>query len=121
MAVLWMILDMDEGVIRREPTRRAAVAWIIGHHGGRVLQRYSYGPGGSYEYLIGCSGEDNVVSYFVERADAAVRAGWDWLFDVPDLYPYPDRPHETDPDIDRDALLAEASRRLRTGAASRPT
>lgn len=105
----WLVLDMDEGVLRREPTRRAAVDWMTSHAGGSVLSRHRYGPG-AYEYTIGDRGEDRVSNYFVERLDAAVRAGWDHCFTVPDKYPYPDRPHDQDPNIDREQLLAELAR-----------
>ena len=105
----WLVLDMDEGVLRREPTRRAAVDWIIARDGGNVLRRHCSGPG-AYEYTIGYAGDDGTSNYFVERLDAAVRAGWDHCFTVPDKHPYPDRPHDQDPDIDRDRLLAQLTR-----------
>jgi len=108
----WLVLDMDEGVIRREPTRRAAVAWMLEHCGGRVLSRHTYGPG-AYEYHVGDPAEGNAVCYFVERLARAVRSGWDWWFEIPDAYPYPDRPHESDPDVDRDLLIKELTRRAR--------
>jgi hypothetical protein len=112
----WLVLDMDEGVLRREPTRRAAVDWMTSHDGGSVLSRHCSGPG-AYEYTIGYPGEDRASNHFVERLDAAVRAGWDRCFPVPDKYPYPDRPHDEDPGIDRDRLLAELARDAATDSA----
>jgi len=108
----WLILDMDEGVIRREPTRRAAVAWIVDCHGGRVVGRHNAVPG-SYEYHVGDPADEyDRVCYFVERLDAAARNGWGDWFAVPDLYPFADRAHETGPDAARNLAI----RKMRHGA-----
>lgn len=100
----WLILDMDQGVIRREKSRRTAVAWLVHHTGGTVLARRTYGPG-AYTYRLGWNEDDSSSNYFVETEAAAVRGGWDHWFTVPDLYPYRDRPHATDSDLDRDQLI----------------
>lgn len=106
MAV-WLILQMDHGVIRREATRRAAVAWMTGFDGGRVLFRHCYAPG-SYEYHVGR--DDDATGYFVEREDRASAVGW-WGLELPDAYPFPDRPYAQDPEVDRDALIQQLARR----------
>jgi hypothetical protein len=102
---VWLVLDMDEGVIRREPSRRQAVAWILSHIGGKVLRRHSYGPG-AYEYSIGANAEA-CAGCFVERLDVAMANGWGDWFQIPDLYPDPERPHRTDLDVDRDLLIEQ--------------
>lgn len=68
---------MDDGILRIEPTRRAAVRWLCLLLGGTVRARYSYGPG-SFEYVVGAAGEDH-CSAFVVRGDrvAAGAGGWD--------------------------------------------
>ena len=104
-ALPWLVLDMDEGVIRRESTRAALVAWLLAEENGVVLRRRDQGPG-AYEYTIGLPGEDSTSNYFVERLDAAVCNGWDWYFQVPDKFPFADRPHDQDFAVDRDALIA---------------
>lgn len=109
----WLVLDMDEGVIRREPTRRAAVAWITEHHDAQVVSRRRY-RAGDYEYHIGNPGdEESGVCYFVQRLDMAVLDGWDHWFEIPDLYPFPRQPHFADCDVDRDALIRAKERRER--------
>jgi len=111
----WLILGMDDGVIRREPTRRAAVEWMCGQAGGEVLGRHAYGPG-AYEYHVGIrTDEESSAGYFVERLDAAVHSGWDHWFEIPDTYPYPDRPYDTDMGIDRDLLIEQMRRRTEGG------
>jgi hypothetical protein len=110
--MMWLILDMDEGVIRREKSRRAAVAWLINHVGGAVQWRRTYGPG-VYEYRVGPHIEDCAM-YFVETQENAVRGSWEHWFSVPDLYPYPDRPHVTDNDLDRDVLIEAMWKELAT-------
>jgi hypothetical protein len=82
---------MDEGVLRREPSFRAAREWCINHSGAFVLGRHHYSNGG-YEYRIGFRGEDHVDSYFIEPADTAGEQGWDPK-QTP-LYPFDDDPHK---------------------------
>lgn len=103
----WLILDMDDGVLRREPTRRQAVEWLCGAADGEVLSRYTYGPG-EYSYTVGVRGEDGCMSASIERIDIIDRAGWGWALQVPDFYPFRDRPYVTDESIDRPLLLARA-------------
>lgn len=87
----WLVLDMDEGVLRREPTRRAAVDWMRGYSGGQVLWSHRYGPG-AYEYTVGFPGEENGFSAFVERTEHARVAGWP--VDTEAMYPHADDPYE---------------------------
>ena len=84
----WVVCDMDDGILRIEPTRRAAVRWLCLLFGGTVRARYSYGPG-SFEYVVGADDEDH-SSAFVVRGDrvAAADGGWDPQ-QVP-LYPLAD-------------------------------
>lgn len=105
----WLILAMDEGVLRREPTLIAARAWMTGLFDGIVLSRHSYGPG-AYEYTIGYRGEDSASSAFVERLESAVAGGWDDWLAIPDKYPFPDRPYAQDDSIDRDLMIKQKMR-----------
>lgn len=97
----WLVCDMDQGVLRRERTRKAALTWVMGHAGANhVFQRDSLGPG-AYEYRVGSKGDPyDASSWFIERADRAERAGFAGL-DRP-LYPYVDRPYEEDSDVAAD-------------------
>lgn len=91
MTQRWLVLDMDDGLLRREPTRRAALAWFMDHcDAPKVISRHRYGPG-AYDYRVGSDPED-AVSAFIEREDVAPRGGWDPQ--QPALYPLDDKPHE---------------------------
>ncbi len=39
----WAICDVDDGILRVEPTRRDAVRWLTFHYGGVVMGRDSPG------------------------------------------------------------------------------
>ncbi|MFC9973518.1 hypothetical protein ACFVH6_21750 [Spirillospora sp. NPDC127200] len=85
----WLVCDMDDGVLRREPTRAAARAWWLSHEGAaRVIARHRYMPG-SYEYIVGQNVED-CASAFIVRSDVAHLGGWD-PHQAP-LYPHADDP-----------------------------
>ena len=91
----WLVLDMDEGLLRREPTRKAAVAWCLDWY-GPVLRRY--GRDSAYTYVFGDT--DRAQSLFIERYDAAVdpnrNGGWENVADGPAKFPYADRPYQQD-------------------------
>lgn len=88
----WAVCDVDEGILRFEPTRAVAVAWLTIHGAGRVLNRYSYGPG-VFEYTIGHSElDDDASSCFVVREDRLAARGWNP--DQAPLYPVADDPNE---------------------------
>lgn len=100
----FLVCDMDQGVLRRERTRRAAVAWVIDHvGGGKVLARHRYGPG-SYEYRVGVSQED-CSSWFIEMEESARHSGFAGI-DRP-LYPFVGKPHEADPDVEKELDLGK--------------
>jgi len=90
MKTKWYVLDMDQGVLRKEPTRKAALKWWMDLQGtGKVLRRHPFGPG-AYEYVTGFEGggeDDTCGGIFIECEDAALRGGWS--LDVEPLYPYP--------------------------------
>jgi hypothetical protein len=95
----WAVADMDDGILRWEPTRRAAVDWLLGFHcTDRVLRRHICG-GGSYEYAVG-AGWDDHGSGFVARADRLAAHGWDP--EQPALYPIEDDPYRM---VDRSPLV----------------
>lgn len=87
----WMVCDIDDGIMRIEPNRKAAVRWLTFHCGGEVLARHSYGPG-NFEYTMGLRGEDDSSGAFVVREDRLVSGGWDP--DQTPLYPRAEDPHE---------------------------
>jgi hypothetical protein len=74
----WLVCDMDQGVLRCEPTRRAWLAWamrLVGH--SRVYGRDSYGRGGAYGYTTGTDDPHDTRCYwFIERPDRARRGGF---------------------------------------------
>lgn len=35
----WLVLDMDDGLLRREPTRKAALSWWMTHNGTDLVPR----------------------------------------------------------------------------------
>ncbi|MFI1532135.1 hypothetical protein [Streptomyces griseus] len=88
----WLVCGMDEGVLRVEPSMRAAVRWARSNAGAPVRSRSASPGGGSYDYVLGHRGEDTVTSVFVMRADVAHRHGFDPVQQP--RFPYPDDPHE---------------------------
>lgn len=83
MSTRWYVCGMDDGVLRQENTRRAAVAWLLEHHlADKVRTRYQYGPG-SYGYTVG--DDEYVATAFVERGDKMGNGGWD--IEQQPLYP----------------------------------
>lgn len=94
----WIVHDVDEGVLRVEPTRKAAIAWASSlAEASKVLERHRYGSG-SYEYVFGDSGGDVCGNYIIVRADLAHIAQIDAV-EQP-MYPFPDDPFEM---VDRPA------------------
>ncbi len=86
----WLVTDMDDGVLREEPTRKAAVEWLLGYSmSPRVRERFTYGIG-YYGYVVGIDRED-ASSYAILRENRLDAYG----LDPQDpkrtpLYPYPD-------------------------------
>jgi hypothetical protein len=101
--VSWLVLDMDDKVLRREPTRRAAIAWAERHLCAPV-RRGHRSASGAYEYEFGPHGGDMDGSFFIERDDVALDHGWP--VDVPPLFPFPDDPHLEADTPERHAALA---------------
>ena len=88
---MWLVLDMDDGLLRREPTRKDALQWWMRLQGEtKVLERHTYGPG-AYSYITGTSPNDNSGTIFIETEEAARRSGG-WNPDQPALYPIEDDP-----------------------------
>ena len=104
----WLVADMDQGIIRREPSRRAALGWILGAGAGKVLSRHDYPGRPVYDYVVGIPGEEqSASSYCLIRADVAHRWGFEWAFELPDQYPFPTKPYT------RGALDDDERERLR--------
>jgi hypothetical protein len=94
----WIVHDVDDGVLRVEPTRKAAIAWASSlAEATKVLERHRYASGG-YEYVFGDSDGDVCGNYNIVRADLAYIAHIDATQQP--LYPFPDDPFEQ---VDRPA------------------
>ena len=103
----WLVADIDQGIIRREPSRRAALGWILGYGAGQVLSRHDYSGRPIYDYIVGIPGEEeSASSYCLLRADVAHRWGFEWAFELPDQYPFPAQPYKRGAldDIEREQL-----------------
>ena len=90
--VPWLVCCMDDGVMRVEPTMKAAVAWARGLADAPVRCRKHFTNSSSYDYVFGYPGEDSNTCLTILRADAAHRHGWDPLQQP--LYPYTSSPYE---------------------------
>lgn len=88
----WVVAITDDGVLRKEPTRRAALEWAKNLIGGpRVRQRIQY-VRGSYEYLLsGNEADEDWHSVFVFREDLIDVVGVPAEERTP-LYPIADQP-----------------------------
>ncbi|MCX4799642.1 hypothetical protein OG497_37945 [Streptomyces sp. NBC_01242] len=91
--VPWLVCDMDDGVVRVEPSRAAAVKWACLHNDGKVISRDPQGEGW-YDYAIGPD-RDDAVGVWIARADVVHRHGFDPAQEP--WYPYLDAPHEPGP------------------------
>ncbi|MGW9069237.1 hypothetical protein ACWGQT_07305 [Streptomyces yangpuensis] len=86
--VPWLVCDMDQGVLRVEPTRNEAVRWAAiffdadewRHSRGGICHEYFFGPENDYE------------SVFIVQADNAHRGGFDP--EQQPLHPFADDPYE---------------------------
>lgn len=87
----WLVLDMDDGLLRIEPTRTAAVRWLLGWcDAPRVVARHTYGPG-RYSYVVGGDDPYDTSGAFIERAAQAIQDhGWDLT--RPPRYPHRNEP-----------------------------
>ncbi|MFE9993460.1 hypothetical protein [Streptomyces avermitilis] len=90
--VPWLVCDMDEGVMRVEPSMRAAVAWAKSYACTPVRERGNYPGGDCYDYVFGLPGEDATTCVFIMRADVAHGHGFNPVQQP--RYPYPDAPDE---------------------------
>lgn len=90
----WLVCGMDDGVLRREDTRKAALEWWMSHAGTvQVASRYQYGSG-SYGYVTAAYGdrEDTCGGIYIGTEQGARYAGWD--VEQAALYPWKNKPHE---------------------------
>jgi hypothetical protein len=87
----WYVVDMDDGIVRRERTRAACLRWVIDHQAisERVLPGRKKMADGFYEYFIGKT-RDDCVQAWIARGDVVQESGFD--LDQEPLYPYPDQP-----------------------------
>lgn len=91
----WLVCDMDEGVLRVAPTRKAARDWAE-LCAGAPLRSMNHAKGSTcWEYAFGFPGEDSNTCFFVMRADNAHLHGCD--AEQEPFYPYTDDPHATGP------------------------
>lgn len=88
----WFVVEMDRGVIRREPTKAAALAWAVGRaFSTNVLPGRRRQHDGFYEYLVGPDRYE-CEQIWIARGDAAARQGFE-ITETP-LYPYENDPYE---------------------------
>ncbi len=86
----WYIVDADDGLVRCEPTKEAALGWCKGRAPGRILPgRRKLGPG-LYEFLIG-EGREGCSRFWICRADRLAVKGFDP--GQRPLYPHADDPY----------------------------
>lgn len=88
----WLVIDMDEGLLRREASRTAAVEWCRNWY-GPVVERDRYSPG-AYGYHFGVRGEERIHFLFIEREDAAKTGAGSNVFNDRPKYPFPDKPYD---------------------------
>ncbi|GAA3251365.1 hypothetical protein [Nonomuraea helvata] len=90
----WYIVNEDDGIVRREPTRAALVRWARFAYEGHVLPGKKRVNDGHYRYAIGADRDDyRLVSVF--RRDALKHTAYD--LDQEPLYPYPNDPWQLGP------------------------
>ncbi|MDX3100503.1 hypothetical protein [Nonomuraea angiospora] len=90
----WYILDEDDGIVRRESTRKALVKWACSKYDGRVLPGTKRIRAGHYLYAIGADRDDyRQVSVF--RGEALTHTAYD--LEQEPLYPYASDPWELGP------------------------
>lgn len=88
----WYVVDMDDGIVRRERTKYACLKWAKGMvEGDYVESGRKRMHDGFYEYLLGFSREDRTC-FWIARGDAAQSSSFN--LDQEPLYPYPDYPYE---------------------------
>ena len=97
----WLVCDVDEGVLRHEPTRRAALDWAKKHYGYVFVGSRDSSGSGSYTYVLFNLWDENRntlaedlggVSVQIIRQDVAQYGGWSP--DQTPLYPLEYKPHE---------------------------
>ncbi|MFF8786725.1 hypothetical protein [Streptomyces sp. NPDC015125] len=87
--VPWLVCDMDDGVVRVEPSRAEAAAWCRTHCGEDRV-RFEHGKGSTaYEYFFGPRGDE--TSFFILKADHAHQHGFNPQ--QRPLHPFSDDPH----------------------------
>ncbi len=84
----WYVMDMDEGCLRIERTRRAAVRWWLDFQcANKVLNRHTYCPG-YYSYTVGYNDLDSIETAIV-REDCLKVYGYDGNpKDIEPMYPH---------------------------------
>jgi hypothetical protein len=95
----WYVCDMDDGVLRVEATRRAAVTWWMDHNDcNAVFSRHIYATG-YYSYKVGERGHrDSGSETAIVRGDKLRSYGIDTPpAEIVARYPWPDDPHDDTP------------------------
>lgn len=89
----WYVVDMDDGIVRREKTKKACLEWAIREFAvsERILPGNKRMGDGFYEYFVGEDRED-CTQIWIAQGVAAARGGFD--LDQRPLYPHADQPHE---------------------------
>ena len=115
MRFLWLVLDIDQGILRRERSLEAARAWTRGYGEGQLRLEHAYPSRLAFEYGV-ISPDENGWNAFIVRADQANIFGFAWAFELPDQFPYPADPyrHGALSDDDRAELRDHIEKEQRT-------
>lgn len=92
MSFSWLIADVDEGILRREASLKAARAWVRRYGEGQMRLNYAYSSGLAYDYTV-TSPDETGWKVTILRADQAGAYGFEWAFELPDQFPYPTDPY----------------------------
>jgi hypothetical protein len=95
----WYVCDTNAGVLRVEPTRRAAVNWWMRHADRNAVFARRIHATGYYSYTVGQRGDrDSGSETAIVREDKLRLYG---IHTPPDeiavRYPWPDAPHDDTP------------------------
>lgn len=91
----WIVADMDMGVLRIAPTRKAARDWAE-RHAGAPLRSMNHAKGSTcWDYSFGYRDEDSNECFSIMRADNARLHGF--KAEQEPYYPYAEDPHTAGP------------------------
>jgi len=112
---LWLVLDIDVGILRRERSLETARIWVREYGEGRLRLAHAYRSRLAFEYSV-ISPDETGWNVFIARADQAISFGFGWAFELPDQFPYPTEPykHSALSDDERAELRDHIEKELQT-------